>query len=191
MTEELFLFNDTETTGFPKKSGGVIQPGQARVCQIALLLTDGTGRSLCEFSSLIKPEGWEVSEGAAAVHGFSTAQCDLYGLSQNGVMQLYRSLASMAGVIVAHNSDFDKQMMGIEEAYYNSGRPPEKHMTVKNEWFCTMKPNTHVTGGKWPKLNEALKHFTGRDLGDFAHDAMYDVKACRDIFFAMRQKKAA
>lgn len=188
---ELYLFNDTETTGFAK-SGNMIQLEQARVCQIALLLTDDAGCSLVEFSALIKPDGlWTVGEGAQKVHGFSTEQCQAHGLNHGGVMQLWRSLSEMSSLHIAHNSDFDAKMMKIEEAYYNADRKPEKHIATKKDWFCTMKPNTHICNGKWPKLDEALKYFTGRELGSFAHDAMYDVKACRDIFFAMRKMAAA
>jgi len=187
MSEEIFLFCDTETTGFPKK-GNPIQEGQARVCQIALLLTDAEGKALAEFSALIKPDGWKVGEGAAAIHGFSTEHCANYGMAGRSVFQIYAKLASMADVIVAHNSAFDKQMMEIEQAYFNEGR--EEPLIVDNDWSCTMLTNTHITGGKWPKLNEALKHYCGRELGDQAHNAMYDVQACRDILFAMRRLSA-
>jgi len=187
---EIFLFGDTETTGF-KKNGNLIQEGQGRVCQLALLLTDDQGRSLAEFCSYIKPDGWVIGEGAQKVHGITMEQCEKFGLSMNAVFMLYKRLADMATQIIAHNSDFDKGMMQIEEAYFNQARKEMEFVVVNTPWFCTMKPNTHITGGKWPKLNEALKHFCQRDLGDMAHDAMHDVKACRDIFFAMRGIKVA
>lgn len=188
--ENLYLFCDTETTGFAK-TGGLIQDGQARVCQIGLLLTDSNGKSLAEFCSLIKPDGWKVHEGAQKVHGFSTEYCERYGLGFKSVFSLYSRFAKMATTHVAHNSEFDKKMMEIEEAYYmtaNAGVQPLQQ--IRTPWFCTMKTNTHITGGKWPKLSEAVKHYLGRETTK-AHDAMGDVKDCRDVFFAMRQKNVA
>lgn len=188
MSEEIFGFIDTETTGF-KKQGNMVQEGQGRVCQIAFLLTDSTGKSLAEVSTLIKPDGWKIGEGAQKVHGFTDEQCEKYGLHAKSVFALFARLASMATLLVAHNEEFDRNMMNVEQAYYNETVKDEKYISVDNPWFCTMKTNTHITGGKWPKLEEALQHFCGRSLGDTAHDAMYDVKACRDIFFAMRKQK--
>lgn len=178
-----FLFIDTETTGFPKK-GNLIQDGQARVCQIAMLLTDETGKHLTEFSALIKPDGWKISEGASQVHGFTDEFCELYGITTNEVIYTYFILAEKASLIIAHNADFDKGMMEIEAEYFQNEVVEEGRTKINTPWHCTMKTNTHITGGKWPKLEEAYKHYTGKSLGDNAHDAMYDVKACRDIFFA-------
>lgn len=192
MTEEFFLFLDTETTGF-SKNGNLIQPGQARVCQIAMLLTDGEGKSLNEFSSLIRPDGWVVGDGAKAVHGFSTEMCERFGINFKAMVSLYQRLASMATGIVAHNSEFDRKMMEIEEEYHTPS-----YKKVITPWIDTMKPNTdivkapHKNGGngyKWPTLEETLVFYTGRSLGNTAHNAMYDVQACRDIFFAMRANK--
>lgn len=174
-----FLFIDTETTGFAK-NGELKQEGQARVCQIAMLLTDEKGKSLLEFSALIKPDGWTIGEGAGAIHGFTNELCEMFGLGGPTAAKLFRRMASMSQRIIAHNSDFDRRMMEIECAYHSVPAPDVP-------WHCTMKTNTHITNGKWPKLEEALRHYCQRDLGEFAHDAMYDVKACRDIFFAATQ----
>ena len=41
-----------------------------------------------------------------------------------------------------------------------------------------------MTGYKRPSLTETYRHFFGRDF-DGAHDAMADVRACRDVYFAL------
>lgn len=43
---------------------------------------------------------------------------------------------------------------------------------------------------KTPNLGEAYRHFFGRDF-DGAHNALADVSACRDIYFAMQDMKDA
>ncbi len=175
---ETYLFVDTESTAFPRNGG--MQPGQARVCQLAFIYTDAVGKTLAEFSSLIKPEGWEISAGAHAVHGLTLEQCDEHGIGAMQAMNLFRAYESMATKCVAHGESFDRRMMDIEHEYtsFEWFRPREP-------WFCTMRSYPQYFP-KWPKLAEALHFFTGRVLGDEAHDAMNDARACRDIFFAAR-----
>lgn len=186
------LFIDTETTGFPKKYGNLVQDGQARVCQVAMLLTDKDGRSMAEFSTLIKPDGWQISEEAGRVTGFTNEVCELWGVAGKAAYLFYLRMSSIAEKIIAHNTDFDKKMMDIEGAY--NGMP-----VCSKPWICTMKvsspilnlPPTEkmiaagINSPKSPKLEEALTALCGRSLGDTAHDAMYDVKACRDIYFTL------
>lgn len=165
---DIFLFLDYETTGFKKP---------ARACQMAMLLSDAKGRSIAEHSFLIKPEGWQVSQFNIDSCGITQEDCENYGISAKAAFCLFKKLAEMATYVVAHNSDFDKSFAHIEAEALGEIVPA-------TPWFCTMKSNTHI-GGKWPKLEEALRHFCGRDLGSNAHNATYDVEACRDIFFAM------
>lgn len=188
--EEFFLFIDTETTGF-KKNGALVQEGQGRVCQVAMLLTDSIGKSISETSLLIRPDGWKIGEGARKVHGFTDEQCEKFGIAADTLCGLFMHMAARATLIIAHNEEFDRGMMDVEMAYHQArGFPPSPAQPPK--WYCTMKTNTHITpGGKWPKLEEALQYYCGRGLGETAHNAMYDVQACRDIFFAARRKQQA
>ena len=176
--EHNFLFIDTETTGFPK-SGERIQEGQARVCQIAMILSAPNGRTLAEFSTLVKPYKWTIHPKAQAIHGISDDMCAKYGLPQKQVMDIYYQLASKAGQKIAHNEKFDRQMMDIENAYYC-----DEDLGAEAQWYCTMITNT-TYGGKWPKLADLYRQKCGKELVN-AHDAMADTRACRDIFFAGR-----
>jgi len=192
---ETFLFLDTETTGW-RKGGAKIQSGQARVCQIAMLLTDDKGKSLMEFSSLIKPDDWSISEGAQKCHGFSDEQCDFMGVHNSFMIHSFNHMADRASTVIAHHVEFDKAMMDIEAAYHSKTENP----CTRKPWYCTQKNSVNLckipatekmrkagrTHYKTPSLEEALQFFCGRSLGDGAHDAMYDAKACRDIFFAIR-----
>ena len=71
-------------------------------------------------------------------------------------------------------------MMEIELAYSGDDSPE------LNTWHCTMKDISRREGSKWPKLEEALQRYCGRSMGNKAHDAMEDTRACRDIFFALK-----
>lgn len=194
---ETFLFLDTETTGFAK-GGTLIQYGQARVCQLAMILADEKAKKIAEFSTLIKPTDWEISAGAEKCHGISQQECELHGLDIEDVMDIYHDLSRKAGMNVAHNMSFDKRMMNIESAYH-TGNTGERLEQRPVSWFCTQEKSTQVcqipptpkmmAAGrhhyKAPTLEEAYKHFTGFGL-DGAHDAMVDTRACMTVFFGLR-----
>lgn len=191
------IFIDTETTRL-FKGGLAKQPDQARVCQIAMLLTDPDGKSLGEFSALIKPEGWQIDPRAQAIHGFTNEQCERYGVAAKAVYSLYLKWVEMATRIIAHNSKFDCRMMEIEAAYCDMAH-------TNKQWCCTMEASAPIVNipatdkmvsagfnkPKAPKLEESLQFLCKRGLGDTAHDAMYDVKACRDIYFELKKRGAA
>lgn len=172
------LFIDTETTKF-KKKGDLVQPGQARVCQVALILSDKeTGRTISEFSSLVKPDDWEISEGANKIHGFTNEMCERDGIPMADIIPVYDEMMFDAYKVVAHGTAFDRGMMEIEYAY-------NKCEHINRDWFCTMTANKHLNGGKFASLETCMQHYCGRSVGVGAHNAEDDVKALRDIYFGM------
>lgn len=183
--QDKFLFIDTESTKF-KKGGALVQDNQARVCQVAMILTNDMGDTLFEMSSLIKPDGWMISDGAREVHGITDQECAAHGIDFRKVVEIYDDIANCATKIIAHSDDFDRGMMEIETAYYKIGCENFTLVEPRREWYCTMKNNKHLSGGKFASLALCLQHYCGRSLGDKAHNAKHDVEACRDIFFAMR-----
>lgn len=188
----MYLFFDTETTGFPSANIDARDPKQGRICQLAALLTDKDGRSMAEFSTLIRPDGWAIGSGAQAVHGLTDGLCDRYGIPSDVAFSMFRLLAARAEMVIAHNLDFDIKMIAVEARAHNY--VDEYHWTENN--FCTMKSTTDIcripkakgNGFKWPSLDEALQFFCGRPVGKDAHDAMIDTRACKDIFFALQDR---
>ena len=171
------LFIDTETTGF--KKSGLIVDGQARVCQLALILTDEFGKTLMEFSSLIRPDKcWSISDGAQKVHGHTDKKCQDLGLSAGQVFYVYRHMSNRAMKNIAHNVVFDKGMLEVEAAYQGEGEE-------QTEWFCTMKANSGLSGGK--SLANYYNHYIGKKIEN-AHDAMADTRACKDVYFEMSKR---
>lgn len=183
----MFTILDTETTGFAKK-GELKQDGQARVCQLAAILCDDDGKHLTEFCTLIHPEGWEIGEGAQAVHGITMDQCYKFGIPALAALSVVSSMIKNSRLFICHNADFDSRMMDIEYAYKGGAMPAIPH-------FCTMKATTDLCklpGNygkyKWPKLAEALPILCGRELGDDAHDAMVDARGAKEIFFELKRR---
>lgn len=189
-----FVFFDTETTGLCDFKQPAGWEGQPRICQLGAIVTDSDGRVRAEMNLLIRPDGWVIPDAAAAIHGISQENAERYGLSIKGVLSIFDRLLKAAETVVAHNIRFDLFMLEIES--HRSG--VALHLPVRHA--CTMEDSTNVlklpptrkmtdrgmTKFKNPNLQEAYRHFFGCDF-EGAHDAMADVRACRDVFFALQR----
>lgn len=184
------LFFDTETTGFKRED---FTP---EIVQIAAILQDtATLRPIHEISVIVQPRG-HIPDETTAIHGISTELARTYGLEQLEAESLFYHLAEHADTIVAHNIEFDMQML--------KDNWPETHRLIEAEkqTYCTMRELTPImklpkTGEnhyhddkypewKAPKLQEAYQHFYGKPF-EGAHDAMVDTRALRDVYFAMHR----
>lgn len=183
----MYLFFDTETTGFPKAGG--------RICQLGALLTNEQGRTMAQLDVLIKPAGWVISPTLTAIHGISHSDAENYGVPIIEALEMFESFLARADLLVAHNFPFDKEMVQLEHT----------HLTVMSSLFgkkascCTMANATEIckiphpsgrAGYKWPKLQEIYVNLFGREFNN-AHNAMADVVACKEVFFEIRRRELA
>lgn len=173
------LFFDTETTGF--KHGDFIP----EIVQIGALLQDTDSlRVLGEVNLIVKPQN-PIPEEVSMIHGITDQVAAAYGVDSRIAEKVFCDLAFMSEMVVAHNIQFD---MGIIKDAW----PLTYDVLNLKTPFCTMKESTtlvgisgtHAGGYKWPKLAEAYRHFFGTNF-DNAHDAMADVRACRDVYFQL------
>lgn len=179
------LFFDTETTGFKRRD---FIP---EIVQIGAIVQDTeTKRVLAELNVIVgatKPIPPEVS----AIHGITDELNVAFGVDSTGVESMFTLMVQMSELLVAHNISFD---MGIIKDAW-----PFAYGFMKDkEQFCTMHKSTeivgiagnHASGNKYPKLIEAYKYYFGTEF-DNAHDAMADVRACRDVYFALTEEQPA
>lgn len=187
------LFFDTETTGkadFRARPDAAHQP---RLVQIgAILQDDESGRVYGEVNLIVRPKDFTIPEDASNVHGITTEIANNYGIPLLHALEAFCSLAKAANQYVCHNADFDLliatgECLRMVVPWQSLGA------------FCTMTqmtpicklPNPMFPGRfKWPKLQEAFKFAFGKEF-DGAHDAMADVRACRDLYQWMRQRAGA
>ena len=205
----MILFFDTETTGIRK--GGFVP----RVVQIGALLTDDQGKTMGELNVLLQPEGFDhVPQVAQDVHGFSYALLQAYGINRHVGLDAFFQLVDRAETIVAHNIEYDLDLLSIELDYERDNGSnqyvPEAWSDVlkSKQQFCTMQNSRDTlmmplsdaqarffrdTGNdqkfKNPRLIEAYQHFFHKDF-EGAHDAMADVRACRDVYFELHKLKS-
>lgn len=179
-----YLIFDTETTGKADFRAPPDAPHQPRLVQLGATLQDETGRELAALNLIVRPEGFEIPTEASNVHGITTAMALEVGLPLLHVIEPFQSLAKLCDAYVCHNADFDMLIIHIELDRLLTMMPGR-------ETICTMKRMTPVCqlpgkydDFKWPNLQEAHVHCFQKEFVG-AHDAMADVRACRDVFFWM------
>lgn len=182
MINKRYLFFDCETTGLIDFKAPI--SATPRIVQLAALITDSEGVEYGSLNHLIKPDNWTIPDEAAKIHGITTDIALEKGVAICEVMGVFKQLVTLCDVIIAHNIAYDIRIVQ-GEMHRLSAELPER------ELVCTMLAMTKVckiphakwkNRIKWPKLVEAYKHCFGKEF-DKAHDALADVKACRDIYF--------
>lgn len=187
-TQHKILFFDTETTGFVRKTLPFNDPQQARVCQLAAMLCDSDGNELNRMNQIIRPDGWEIPDRVAQIHGITTERANREGIPVKDALAKFSEMSNVATVYVAHNFSFDNSMMEIEQFNY-----PE-FVWRPTTSFCTMLVATPVCqipaargGYKWPKLMEIYVHLFGEAF-EGAHDAFADMIAMKRVYFELKKR---
>ena len=182
------LFIDTETTGKAIFSASPQYKFQPRIVQLAAILTADNGYEAASFCFVIRPDGFEIPADAAAIHGITQDFAAKNGVASGMAIKLLCGFAKEADLCVAHNSDFDRLMVAIESDRTVCPLP-------KRDWFCTMKATTPICklpgkydDYKWPKLQEAYTHIFKAPF-EGAHDALADVRACKRIYFWLKEQE--
>lgn len=176
------FYYDTETTGFPAKGGAPLS-AQPFIVQLAAILVDDDKGEVASMNAIIKPAGWTVPEDAAKIHGISTEKAERFGIPIASAMSMFSQLCRQAEQAVAHNDEFDVELIGFE-----IDRLAKPNVLLETPRFCTMKATTDICKlpgrypgqFKWPKLIEAHQHFFSEGF-DGAHDALVDVRACHRV----------
>lgn len=188
----MHLFFDVETTGLPKHWGAPVQQVEnwPRVVQLGWLRYDNDGKLASEHSRIIRPEGFRIPEKVAAIHGITTERALKEGEPLDDVLSDFTSDLDQAGLLIAHNLDFDRNILGAE--LY---RQKLHERFLRMPGICTMKDaKDHCripgrAGYKWPKLEELHRYLFDESF-DGAHDALIDTRACARCFFELHKRGA-
>jgi len=177
------LIFDTETTGLVDFGKKPDHPSQPHVVQLGMEVTDDAKREVLMSINLLVRAEKRSHPKALEVHGKDEELLNLLGVSPKTAAQLFLELTSKVDRLVAHNYDFDKRMMQSECARLNLEYP------IGKTSYCTMKDSgrsgTHAGRKKWPKLIEIYKEMVNPKGFEGAHDALVDVRACREVLWAL------
>ena len=192
------LFFDTETTGIKSWSNPGFKP---KLVQLGAILQDlDTGRVLAEVN-LINVAAGEIPVEASNVHGITDTMAGRWGVPLDVIDNLFAHLVMKAKVIVAHNIAYDLDIV-------KDNLPETQDAMQGRQQFCTMYGSIYIVKAplsdkqrayfashpekqdapyKVPNLTETFKHFYGKPF-EGAHDAMADIRACRDIFVTLTEQ---
>jgi DNA polymerase III subunit epsilon len=189
----MYLFFDTETSDLPNAGLDLGDPKQARIIQLACVLTDERFEEVASFSNLISiPPDTKINPKAQERHGISKDRCIKYGIPIQAAIHMYLTYQAMCEVVIGHSLKFDAQMLDIELKMCSMATIEQKPS------ICTMLamtsicrlPNKWNNGYKWPKLQEAYQFCFGESF-DKAHDALADVRATKRIFKWLQERERA
>ena len=195
------LFYDTETTGLPLFSEPSEDPRQPHLVQLAACLVDLDKReTIASMDVIISPDGWEIPEEVAKIHGITTERAQLLGVEESLAVGLFMSLWERADVRIAHNCTFDDRIIRIALMRHEDEATADVWKAGKSQ--CTQLLSTPIlklpptakmiaarrNHHKSANLGEAYEFFTGNKL-DGAHRAMVDVLACMEVFWGIEDRQ--
>jgi len=200
----LILAYDTETSGLPLWNDPSEDPRQPHIVELAALLVDEESREVVEtLHHVVRPDGWEIPDDVAAIHGITTALATERGVPEKDVVDAFYQLHQRAARRLAHNESFDQRIVRIGLKRF--GYTDEQADTFKAApASCTQKLSTPILAlpptaamkaarrfhHKSANLGEAFQYFTGKPL-EGAHSAMVDVQACLTVFWAIKDRGRA
>jgi DNA polymerase-3 subunit epsilon len=207
------LFYDTETTGLPLWNLPSEHPEQPHIVQLAAeLCVEATGETLQAMNMIIRPDGWIIPDEVAAIHGITTERAMDEGVAAEQVIAHLVDLWTESDERAGHNESFDMRMVRIalmRHVHYSMQTIGDPEMMFADYWkaapaYCTQSNSIKIVncpptekmkkarrfGPKPPTLAEAYLHFTGKPL-DGAHDAMVDVRGCKEVYYGIKRHLAA
>lgn len=185
---KLILPFDTETTGLPDWKSPSESENQPHLTQLAAILVDDeTGFIARQFEVIIKPNGWVIPDECAELNGITTEKAMDVGIPEIEALQMFLDFYDQCDLRIAHNTTFDNRIIRIALKRYMPDLITDDAWKDKETYFCTWQRAKKIMGGKsGHKLEEAYKHFTGKELIG-AHTALADARACMEIYLRMKE----
>ena len=193
------LIFDTETTGLPKnwRSNAHESPDNwPDLVSIAWNLYNRDGTLLKKEYAIVKPRDWTIPQESTAIHGITHEYAMAHGYELAFVLSKFANDLKKAGLVVAHNMTFDRNVVFNAFAWRLS-------IDAREFWplgeFCTMdgtrnilklpyaKPNAYYY--KPPKLDELYRATFGCDAPTNAHNSARDTDVLSQIYWARWPEK--
>jgi len=196
----LCLVFDTETTGVPARGEIVTSPAYPHIVELAALLVDDElGREVASFSLVVRPDGWEISDEAAAVHGITHARALRVGVPLMVALGAYLNLRAVADEVAGHNVAFDLGIVSaaIHRLGRNPSRPGPDRVVCTAELgtpICALPPTERMVAAgygpfKKPSLSELHAYLFG-EPHENAHSALADCRATARCLAEIRRRAA-
>ncbi|WP_210487285.1 3'-5' exonuclease [Rufibacter aurantiacus] len=186
----MILFFDTETAGLPKNWKAPVSDtaNWPRMVQLAWLVFTPQGQQVSGGNYLIRPNGFTIPAEASKIHRITTERALTEGTALQEVLTQFAVELSTCTHVVAHNINFDKNIVGAEFV-----RAGINHPLFQRQHICTMQTTTDYCaiknkwGYKWPTLSE-LHYKLFSEYFEEAHDGFVDVSATAKCFWELQRK---
>jgi len=194
---------DTETTGLPRnKRIGALESNKnwPDLVSFCWFIYEDTELQRKEYH-VIRPEGWRIGADSANIHGISHETAMRDGEPLQDVLALFRTDATDAYLIVAHNLHFDKNV--LFHAYkWRLGQDPttfwrpdmdfcsaeeardELKLPFPDRQWPGQSPTQKPEGYKTPRLDELYVATFQKPPPENAHHAERDVEVLAAIMWA-------
>lgn len=178
-----YLFFDTETTS-PYQS-------QARLVQLAFLLTDEQANVLETFVEIIQPDGFTIQNDH--IHGITHKMALSEGIELREALISFMSALKQADQLIAHHIEFDKtilfnelQATKLTKQYFTDLYSKPFHCIMQEATtFCGLKKEgTDLL--KYPKLSELHIKLFNKGLPE-EKSAYFDTQATMHCFFKLKE----
>lgn len=188
-----YLVFDTETSGLPDYAAPADDPCQPRLAQFTghVLQMHDRDRGISfervdTMNYLVRPDGWEMEEGATAVNGLTTEYLREHGQPVGDLLAWYTSTIKGGCIAVSYNARHDCKVMRGELR-----RAEMEDLFEQTPNICLMRACgkkevgiVKANGGRgWPKLSDACRHFGIEQAGE--HTASGDAEAHVQLFLKL------
>lgn len=153
-------------------------PAQPRMASLTIIYVDADLVEERRYSVFIRPNGWEMTEGATKVNGITTEYLNEHGIPVEEALNEFQSGVDNGYILVAHNAQHDGKQLrgelrraGMDDRFEHT--PQICTMRAMTN-FCCIPPRGGRGAYKWPALSEALLFIGETELGD--HTAHNDAE---------------
>lgn len=190
-----YLIIDTETTGLPpyckvQNSRKIASPikylkhwDDCRIVEFAWILYDDFGMCLKKENYIIKPNNYIIPNESSNIHGITQDIAIKEGIEMEFALSMFASDLVEANYLVAHNMDFDYNVLLAEWLRYT---PSTVEYLINIPKICTMKDFLNPNE-RWPKLADLYYKCTNKPFFQ-QHRALGDAMACASILFKLINK---
>lgn len=190
----MFLVFDTETNGLPRnyRVPAEYVDNWPHIVQLSWGIYDKDSTEISFSNYIIKPDNFSITDESTNIHGITNEIANKDGYPIKDVLNEFKNGLRKAQYIVAHNLNFDINVLGAEcirNQIKLSFRKIRKEIcTMKlTTSFCKIpfaysKSTAKTNGYKWPSLQE-LHEKIFHTTYEHGHNSEFDVKACARCLF--------
>lgn len=176
---------DTETTGLPPWHRDPMRLSDwdgCRLVQMAWMVLNDDGSEHSEYNAYIKPDGFEIPARATEIHGITNEIAHRDGRYLDEVLHAFQVTLERfpQATLVAHNLEFDLSLLITESKRHEIARLLS--LLDAQPKHCTMLKAVEGKKRRWPKLGALYKELFAVEPEGNAHDAMWDVRTCAQIY---------